>query len=74
MLCPDNYYTAYTYVAIMSILFFKFYFTYISFYLVVNDDFEKKNMNFLYSLYEQYDYFNLTFINVGNRYNGAYIS
>ena len=74
VLCPDNYYTAYTYVAMMSILFSKFYFTYISFYLVVNYDFEKNNMNFLYSLYEQFDYFNITFINVGDRYNDAYIS
>ena len=74
VLCPDNYYTAYTYVAMMSILFSKFYFTYISFYLVINDDFEKNNMNFLYSLYEQYDYFNITFINVGDRYNDVYIS
>ena len=74
VLCPDNYYTAYTYVAMMSILFSKFYSTYISFYLLINDDFEKKNINFLYSLYEQYDFFNITFINIGNKYNDAYIS
>ena len=73
-LCPDNYYTSYTYVAMISILNSKYYFTYICFYLIITDDFEQKNVDFLSSLYEQYDLFNITFINMDNRYNVAYIS
>lgn len=73
-LCPDNYYTSYAYVAMTSILNTKYYFTYISFYLILPDDFEKRNIDFLNSLYEQYDLFNITFIKMDNRYNIAYIS
>ena len=72
--CPDNYYTPYTYVAMISILNSKFYFTYVSFYLIITYDFEQKNIDFLYTLYEQYDFFNITFIYMDNRYNVAYIS
>ena len=72
--CPDNYYTAYTYVAMMSILNSKFYYTYISFYLIINNEFEQKNIDFLSSLYDQYDLFNITFINMNDRYNVAYVS
>ena len=73
-LCPDNYYTAYTYVAMLSILNSKFYYTFVSFYLILPDDFQQKNIDFLSSLYEQYDLFNITFIYMDNRYNIAYIS
>ena len=73
-LCPDNYYTPYTYVAMLSILNTKFYYTYVSFYLIITNDFEQKNIDFLYSLYDQYDLFNITFIYMDNRYNKAYIS
>ena len=45
-LCPDNYYTPYAYVAMISILNTKFSFTYISFYLILSDDFEKKKYRF----------------------------
>lgn len=73
-LCPDNYYSTYTYVAMISILNSKYYFTYISFYLIITTDFEQKNIDFLNSLYDQYDYFNITFLKMDNRYNIAYIS
>ena len=45
--CPDNYYTTYTYVAMISILNTKFYYTYVSFYLIITDYFEQKNIDFL---------------------------
>ena len=73
-LCPDNYYSVYTYVAMISILNSKHYLTYISFYLIVTDDFEQKNINFLSSLYDQYDLFNITFLKMDKRYDTAYIS
>ena len=73
-LCPDNYYTPYTYVAMLSTLKSKFYFTYISFYLIINEDFEQKNKDFLLSLYDQYDLFNITFLKMDDRYKNAFIS
>ena len=73
-LCPDNHYTPYTYVAMLSVLKSKYYFTYISFYLIINDVFETKNKDFLLSLYDQYDLFNITFLKMDNRYDKAYIS
>ena len=45
--CPDNYYTTYAYVAMISILNTKFYYTYVSFYLIITDYFEQKNIDFL---------------------------
>ena len=58
----------------ISILNTKFYYTYVSFYLIITDDFEQKNIDFLNSLYDQYDLFNITFIYMDKRYNDAYIS
>ena len=72
--CPNNYYIPLTYVSMISILNSKDFFTYISFYIIIPKDFNKKNMDFLYSLYEKYDYFNITFITIDDRYNKAYIS
>lgn len=46
--CPNNYYTPYTYVAMISILNSKFYSTYISFYLIIPEDFTQNNIDFLY--------------------------
>ena len=73
-LCLNNYYTSLTYVSISSILSSKSSNTFIIFYLFVPSDFNKKNMNFLNSLYEMYDYFNITFIKMDNRYDNAYTS
>lgn len=73
-LCPDNYYTPYTYVAMLSALSSKYYFTYLSFYLIINEDFETKNKDFLLSLYDQYDLFNITFLKMDDRYKNAFIS
>ena len=58
----------------LSILNSKEFYTYISFYIVIPKDFDKKNIDFLSSLYEQYDYFNITFLIIDNRYNKAFIS
>ena len=48
-------------------------FTYITFYLIISEDFEIKNINFLLSLYDQFDLFNITFLKIDNRYKTAYI-
>ena len=71
-LCPDNHYTNLAYVAMSSILFSKSINTYISFYLIIPNDFQNKNINFFDSLYETYDFFNLTFIRMDNRYDKAF--
>ena len=60
--CLDNIYFLNTYVAMISILDNKNYYTYISFYMIVTKDFKKENIDLISSLYEQYDFFNITFI------------
>ena len=72
--CPNNYYTPLTYVSMTSILVSKQINTYISFYIIIPKDFLQTNIDFLNSLYEDYDYFNITFIKMDDRYNKAYIS
>lgn len=56
---------------IKNIFEFKFY---ISFYLLISKDFIQKNIAFLKSLYDQYDYFNITILKIDNRYDKAFIS
>ena len=70
----NNYYTPSAYVSMTSILHSKDYFTYISFYLIIPKNYKKKNKDFLNSLYDQYDYFNITFLEMDDRYNKAFIS
>ena len=73
-LCPDNKYSRLAYVAMSSILSSKATNTYICFYLIIPRNFEKRNYDFLESLYEIYNYFNLTFIKLDDRYDKAYTS
>ena len=72
-LSTNNYYTTYAYVCMTSILYSKYSFTYISFYLIISKGFLQKNIEFLKSLYDQYDYFNITIVEIDNRYNKAFI-
>ena len=71
-LCPNNDFTNLAYVSISSILSSKSCNTFICFYLIIPSDFDKKNKNFLDSLYEEYEYFNITFITMDNRYKNSY--
>ena len=72
-LCPNNDFTNLAYVAISSILSSKDIFTYICFFLIIPSNYENKNKNFINTLYNEYEYFNITFIQIDNRYNKAYI-
>ena len=72
--CLNDHYTPLVYVSMISILSFKEYYTYISFYLIIPQNFEKKNIDLLSSLYEQYDFFNITFIKIDKRYEKAFVS
>ena len=73
-ICPNDYYIPLTYVAMISILSTKGDFTFISFYLIITKILKKRNIDFLKSLYEQFDYFNITFVQMDNRYKDAFIS
>jgi len=72
--CPNNFYSSLTYTSMISILVSKGYYTYISFYLIVPLYFSKDNIQFIESLYEQFDYFNITFLEMDNRYEKAFIN
>ena len=64
----DNIYILYCYISIISILESKNDNTYISFYLMVPNNFTNENKNIILSLYEQYDFLNFSFIFMDNRY------
>ena len=72
--CPNNIYTPFTYVSMLSTLSSKSESTYISFYIITSRNFSNSNVDFIMSLYDQYDYFNITFIKIDNRYNNVFIS
>ena len=72
--CPNNIYTPLTYVSMISILKNKLSTTFISFYLIIPKDYKSKNKDFLCSLFDQFDYFNITFLTMDNRYKKAYVS
>ena len=73
-LSTNNKYISLAYVCMTSILYSKNANTYIMFYLLITKDFIKKNINFLKSLYDQYDYFNITFKEIDTRYDKAFVS
>lgn len=70
----NDQYTSLAYVSMISILTNKELYTYISFYMIIPNNFSKKNIDFLNSLYNQFDLFNITFIKMDDRYKKAYIS
>ena len=57
----------------ISILSSKAYYTYVLFYLIIPQNFSDQNFQLIESLYEQFDYFNITFIKMDNRYEKAFI-
>ena len=72
--CPNNIYTPLTYVAMLSVLKSKSSNTYISFYLIIPKDYKSTNIDFIFSLFDQFDFFNITFITMDDRYKNAFIS
>jgi len=73
-LSTSNKYISLIYVCMTSILYSKNAYTYIIFYLLIPKGFIQKNIDFLKTLHEQYDYFNITFIEIDNRYDKAFTS
>ena len=70
--CPNDLYSPLAYTSIISILTTKNYNSYISFYLIISKNFSHKNFQLFESLYEQFDYFNITYIQMDNRYEKAF--
>ena len=73
-LAMNNYYTSLAYVCMTSILYSKNINSYISFYLLIPKDLTQHNINFIKSLYDQYDYFNITLLVIDKRYDNAFTS
>lgn len=73
-LSSTNHYSSMVYVCILSILYSKQIYTYISFYLIIPQDFSQRNINLIFSLYDQFDYFNITFLKMDNRYDKVFTS
>ena len=72
--CPNNIYTPFAYVSMISTLSSKSSSTYISFYIITSKHYSNSNVDFIMSLYEQFDNFNITFIKIDNRYNNVFVS
>ena len=70
-LALNNYYTTLAYVCMTSILYSKNINSYISFYLLISKDYTQHNIDFIKSLFDQYDYFNITIIVIDKRYDVA---
>ena len=70
--CPNNFYASLTYTSMISVLSSKMFYSYILFYLIISEDFSNTNIELIDSLYEQFDYFNITYIKMDNRYEKAY--
>ena len=62
----DNKYISLCYTSMLSVLDSKGIFSFIIFYIIIPKDFKKQHIRFLESLYEQYDYFNITFLTMDN--------
>lgn len=72
--CPNNKYTSLCYTSMLSVLSSKGFNSYILFFIIIPNDFAEQNIKFLETLYEQYDYFNITFIKMDDRYDNAFTS
>ena len=69
----DNNYIFFCYVSLISILESKNFNTYTSFYLMAPKNFSDENKKIILSLYEQYDFLNITFIYMDERYKNVKI-
>ncbi len=72
-LSPNDKYLPLSYTSMLSILSTKNYYSYIDFYLILPTSFSEKNYFLLESLFEQFTYFNITYIYMDNRYENAFV-
>jgi lipopolysaccharide biosynthesis glycosyltransferase len=69
--CLDNKYALYGYVSMISILETKNYNTFVSFYIIIKRDISQENKEIILSLYEQYDFLNISLIYMDDRYKNV---
>jgi lipopolysaccharide biosynthesis glycosyltransferase len=69
--CLDNKYALYGYVSMISILETKNYNTFVSFYIIIKRDISQENKSIILSLYEQYDFLNISLIYMDDRYKNV---
>ena len=72
-LSPNDKYLPLAYTSMLSILYSKNYYSYIDFYLIIPKEFSYKNYILLDSLFEQFYFFNITYIYMDNRYEKAFV-
>ena len=72
-LSPNNKYAPLAYTSMLSILESKNYFTYIDFYLIIPENFSELNIMLINSLFYQYNFFNITYIHMDERYKNAFV-
>lgn len=72
-LSPNDKYAPLAYTSMLSILFSKNYFTFINFYLIIPKNFSEINYLLIDSLFEQFYYFNITYIQMDERYENAFV-
>ena len=72
-LSPNDKYTPLAYTSMISILSTKNYCSYIEFYLIISKNFNPKNYILFDSLYEQFFFFNITYIKMDERYKNAFV-
>ena len=69
--CIDNNYSLYGYVSMTSILETKNFNTFVSFYIIIKKDFSEQNKEIILSLYEKYDFLNISLIYMDDRYKNV---
>ena len=72
-LSPNDKYTPLAYTSMLSILNTKNYYSYIDFYLIIPKNFSSENFILLNSLFEQFNFFNITYIYMNERYQNAFV-
>ena len=72
-LSPNDKYTPLAYTSMISILTSKNYYTYIDFYLILPKNFSSENYILFDSLFYQFVYFNITYIQMDDRYKKAFV-
>lgn len=72
-LCPNDKYTPLAYTSMISILSTKNFNSYIDFYIIIPENYSKNNFLLFESLFDQFYYFNITYIIMDERYKKAFV-
>lgn len=72
-LSPNDKYAPLAYNSMLSILISKNLYSYIDFFLIIPKTYSDKNYILMDSLFEQFYYFNITYIQMDERYQNAFV-